>query len=40
MALPPHNEQIRSSNQVPSVKIHNGNRELYLLATLEHLGVE
>jgi len=36
MALSPHNDPIRSSNQVITA---NGNRELYLLATLEHLGL-
>jgi len=36
MALSPHYDPIRSSDQVI---IANGNRELYLLATLEHLGL-
>jgi hypothetical protein len=36
MALSPHNNPIRSSNQVI---IANGNSELYLLASLEHLGL-
>jgi len=36
MALSPHNNPIRSSDQVITA---NGNRELYLLATLEHLGL-
>jgi hypothetical protein len=39
MALSPHNDPIRSSNQVPSVIIDNGNCELYLLSTLEHSGL-
>jgi len=44
MALSPHNDPIRSSNQVPKVImtkviIDKGNHELYLLATLEHSGV-
>jgi len=39
MALSPHNDPIRSSNHVPSVIIDNGNRELYLLATLEPSGI-
>jgi len=39
MALSPHNDLIRSSNLVPIVTIDNGNRELYLLATLEYSGV-
>jgi len=36
MALCPHYDPIWSSDQVI---IANGNRELYLLATLEHLGL-
>jgi len=36
MALSPHNDPIRWSDQVI---IANGNCELYLLATLEHLGL-
>jgi len=39
MALSPHNDPIRSSNQVIKVIIDNGNRELYLLATLKYSGV-
>jgi len=39
MALIPYNDPIRSSNQVPKVLIDNGNRKLYLLATLEHSGL-
>jgi len=39
MALSPHNDPIRSSDQVPKVIIDNGNRESYLLATLEHSRV-
>jgi len=40
MALSPHNDLIRSSNQVPKLIIDNGNRESYLLATSEHSKVE
>jgi len=36
MALSPHNDPIRSSDQVI---IASGNRELYLVATLEHSRV-
>jgi len=39
MALSLHNNLIRSSNQVPKVTIHNGNREFYLLATWEYWGI-
>jgi len=39
MALSPHNDPIRSSDQMTKVIVVNGNRELYLLATLEHLGL-
>jgi len=44
MAPSPHNDPIRSSNQVPKVIIDKviidkGNHELYLLATLKHSGV-
>jgi len=37
--LSSHNNPIGSSYQVPIVIIDNGNRELYLLATLEYSGV-
>jgi hypothetical protein len=36
MALSPHNDPIRSSDQLI---IAIGNRELYLLATLEYVGL-
>jgi len=39
VALSPHNDPIRSSNQVPIVIIDNGSRESYLLATLELSGL-
>jgi len=39
MAITPHNDPIRSSNQVPTVIIDNGSCESYLLATLEHSGL-
>jgi hypothetical protein len=38
-SLSPQNGPIRSSNQVRMVTIDNGNWKLYLLATLEHLGL-
>jgi len=38
--LSSYNDPIRSSTQVPIVLIDNGSRESYLLATLEHSGVE
>jgi len=40
MALSHHNDLIRSSDPVPMVIIDDGDRELYLLATLEYSGVE
>jgi len=36
MGLSLHNDLIRSSDQVITA---NGNREMYLLPTLEHLGL-
>jgi hypothetical protein len=39
MAVLPYNDPIRSSNQVPKVRIDNGNCESYLLATLEPSGL-
>jgi hypothetical protein len=39
MALSPHNDLIRSSNQVPKLIIDNSSSELYLLATLEPPGL-
>jgi len=39
MALSPHNDPIRSFNQVPIVIIDNGSRESYVLATLEPSGL-
>jgi hypothetical protein len=38
MALCPHNDQIRSSNQVPKVIIDNSSRESHLLATFRIFG--
>jgi len=39
MALSPRNNPIRLSNAARKVIIDIGNRELYLIATFQHLGL-